>query len=220
MIQVTPSKQWIHFFLSDLWPPTSNILHADRRQLFWLQSSTVGSLSPAIGELILHCRFTGSGGLWRRTGSRWYRWSSLLIAAHPAQWARSLAGLVAPGHSGSWGGKTGRSVVNNNMKQCDNLSSDENLLSSRVVELVLWGPVEACLYASVLPEAQNDFWQLFRHGAFLNGVCQVHEFPGIVLQSACKRKGMCTSYVVCWKPEISSHWRDSSAASTCWSEWP
>ena len=26
MMQVTPSKQWIHFFLSDLWPPTSNIL--------------------------------------------------------------------------------------------------------------------------------------------------------------------------------------------------
>ena len=26
MILVTPSKQWIHFFLSDRWPPTSNIL--------------------------------------------------------------------------------------------------------------------------------------------------------------------------------------------------
>lgn len=26
MMAVTPSKQWIHFFLSDLWPPTSNIL--------------------------------------------------------------------------------------------------------------------------------------------------------------------------------------------------
>lgn len=26
IMQVTPSKQWIHFFLSDLWPPTSNIL--------------------------------------------------------------------------------------------------------------------------------------------------------------------------------------------------
>ena len=27
MMAVTPSKQWIHFFLSDLWPPTSNILN-------------------------------------------------------------------------------------------------------------------------------------------------------------------------------------------------
>lgn len=30
MMQVTPSKQWIHFFLSDLWPPTSNILFTTR----------------------------------------------------------------------------------------------------------------------------------------------------------------------------------------------
>ena len=28
MMAVTPSKQWIHFFLSDRWPPTSNILKA------------------------------------------------------------------------------------------------------------------------------------------------------------------------------------------------
>uniref|UniRef100_A0A0E9Q2G6 Uncharacterized protein n=1 Tax=Anguilla anguilla TaxID=7936 RepID=A0A0E9Q2G6_ANGAN len=26
MMAVTPSKQWIHFFLSERWPPTSNIL--------------------------------------------------------------------------------------------------------------------------------------------------------------------------------------------------
>lgn len=31
MMQVTPSKQWIHFFLSDLWPPTSNILFTTER---------------------------------------------------------------------------------------------------------------------------------------------------------------------------------------------
>lgn len=33
MIQVTPSKQWIHFFLSDLCPPTSNILQGNRSRL-------------------------------------------------------------------------------------------------------------------------------------------------------------------------------------------
>lgn len=32
MMQVTPSKQWIHFFLSDLWPPTSNILVIKKSQ--------------------------------------------------------------------------------------------------------------------------------------------------------------------------------------------
>lgn len=31
MMQVTPSKQWIHFFLSDLWPPTSNILSTTQK---------------------------------------------------------------------------------------------------------------------------------------------------------------------------------------------
>lgn len=28
MMAVTPSKQWIHFFLSERWPPTSNILQS------------------------------------------------------------------------------------------------------------------------------------------------------------------------------------------------
>ena len=29
IMAVTPSKQWIHFFLSDRWPPTSNILQRE-----------------------------------------------------------------------------------------------------------------------------------------------------------------------------------------------
>ena len=34
MMAVTPSKQWIHFFLSDLCPPTSNILqHQQKNKL-------------------------------------------------------------------------------------------------------------------------------------------------------------------------------------------
>lgn len=33
IIDVTPSKQWIHFFLSDLWPPTSNILCHKNNQI-------------------------------------------------------------------------------------------------------------------------------------------------------------------------------------------
>jgi len=34
MMAVTPSKQWIHFFLSDRWPPTSNILKAYMPDIF------------------------------------------------------------------------------------------------------------------------------------------------------------------------------------------
>lgn len=29
MMAVTPSKQWIHFFRSERWPPTSNILQGN-----------------------------------------------------------------------------------------------------------------------------------------------------------------------------------------------
>jgi len=46
---------------------------------------------------------TWNGDLWRRTWSQWYQWSSLLIAAHPAQWVHSLVGPVALSHSGSCG---------------------------------------------------------------------------------------------------------------------
>ncbi len=38
MIQVTPSKQWIHFFLSERWPPTSNILQNTKISLLALVS--------------------------------------------------------------------------------------------------------------------------------------------------------------------------------------
>ena len=33
IMAVTPSKQWIHFFLSDLCPPTSNILENESYKL-------------------------------------------------------------------------------------------------------------------------------------------------------------------------------------------
>lgn len=55
------------------------------------------------------------------------------------------------------------------------------LLSSRVVELVLGGPVKARLDARVFPQAQDDVRQLFGHGALLDGVCKMHELPGVVL---------------------------------------
>ncbi len=66
---------------------------------------------------------TWNGDLWRKTGSRWYRWSSLLIAAHPAQWARSLVGSVAPSRSGSWGMNRICSITNTNERLCDHLKS-------------------------------------------------------------------------------------------------
>lgn len=56
------------------------------------------------------------------------------------------------------------------------------LLSRRVVELVLGRPVKARLDPRVLPQAQNDVGHFFGHGALLDGVCKVHELPGIVLQ--------------------------------------
>lgn len=62
-------------------------------------------------------------------------------------------------------------------------SRRENLLSSGVVKLVLRSPVVACLDTSVLPQPDDDVRQLFGHGTLLNGVCQVHELPGIVLQT-------------------------------------
>lgn len=50
MMAVTPSKQWIHFFLSDLWPPTSNILLQKNLQ-------TAFSLNAAITlDTICHLR--------------------------------------------------------------------------------------------------------------------------------------------------------------------
>lgn len=64
---------------------------------------------------------TWNGDLWRKTGSRWYRWSSLLIAAHPAQWARSLVGPVAPSRSGSWGMNKICLITNTNERLCDHL---------------------------------------------------------------------------------------------------
>lgn len=59
MIQVTPSKQWIHFFLSDLWPPTSNILHGNKHIIFMIaiqHTCTTANelLLPSLWE-ILHC---------------------------------------------------------------------------------------------------------------------------------------------------------------------
>lgn len=42
MMQVTPSKQWIHFFLSDLWPPTSNILVSTEK----IRTNPVGADTP------------------------------------------------------------------------------------------------------------------------------------------------------------------------------
>lgn len=51
MMQVTPSKQWIHFFLSDLWPPTSNILRAEG-DMSWLTSAGI-ACAPALGPSLL-----------------------------------------------------------------------------------------------------------------------------------------------------------------------
>ncbi len=80
MIQVTPSKQWIHFFLSERWPPTSNICRTRRSvylalvsiqayliQFFWLEFWDDGH------GLFTSChryhwegwRCTWSGGPWK-----------------------------------------------------------------------------------------------------------------------------------------------------------
>ena len=47
MIEVTPSKQWIHFFLSDLCPPTSNILKCKPLKLNCV------SMMPVVFTLVL-----------------------------------------------------------------------------------------------------------------------------------------------------------------------
>ncbi len=100
MIQVTPSKQWIHFFLSERWPPTSNILQNTKISLLALVSIQAyliqffdWNFEMMVIGLFTSChsyhwegwRCTWSGGPWKRTGSRWYRWSSLLIAGRPVQ---------------------------------------------------------------------------------------------------------------------------------------
>lgn len=169
MMQVTPSKQWIHFFLSDLWPPTSNILQGNRRFI-------VPFVAPHRDSAAL-C-FTWSWGLWRKTGSRWYRWFLLGIAARPARWAHNRAGSVAPGHSGSCREEEWRYHDRLGLQE---LQKGHPLLSGRVVELVLGGPVEARLDARVFPQAEDDVRQLFRHGALFDGVCKMHELSGVVL---------------------------------------
>lgn len=40
MMEVTFSKQWIHFLLSDLWPPTSTILMGTKRGFKWSRGPT------------------------------------------------------------------------------------------------------------------------------------------------------------------------------------
>lgn len=46
MMAVTPSKQWIHFFLSDLCPPTSNILKNDTNTQTCRLVCLNGSIQP------------------------------------------------------------------------------------------------------------------------------------------------------------------------------
>lgn len=95
--------------LLPLWPLAAHIKHSawkQKRVIFVIAIRHSGSTDDellALPSWETLRPFTWNGDLWRKTWSRWYRWSSLLIAAHPAQWARSLVGSVAPSRSGSWG---------------------------------------------------------------------------------------------------------------------
>ena len=93
MMDVTFSKQWIHFLLSDLWPPTSTIL----------TGKTV-----AVSLLVLVKRKDPVSGLtWTqhsagRMDTRWCPWWGLEPSAHPAGLAGSLGQRSGPVHSGSY----------------------------------------------------------------------------------------------------------------------
>lgn len=50
MMQVTPSKQWIHFFLSDRCPPTSNILREEAAHVLGVYRG-VATLGPVGNEM-------------------------------------------------------------------------------------------------------------------------------------------------------------------------
>ncbi len=41
MMDVTFSKQWIHFLRSDLWPPTSTILKESKRLYYWFVTDII-----------------------------------------------------------------------------------------------------------------------------------------------------------------------------------
>ena len=72
IMAVTPSKQWIHFFLSDLCPPTSNILENESYKLVitMIMSHTLN---------ILHTEMTEK--------SRWVtRWQSARCKVHFVQY--------------------------------------------------------------------------------------------------------------------------------------
>lgn len=134
----------------------------------------------------------------------------ILLGGHVAWCDQSLQVIQVA--EGKW-----NSLNTNSNVTILNLSLGDFLLSSGVVELVLWGPVKARLYASVLPQAQYDVWHLFRHGAFLNGVCKMHEFPGIILHG--HRQFMFSSSMETWT-QFTQKTSKSIPAVTCWSAWP
>lgn len=74
IMAVTPSKQWIHFFLSDLCPPTSNILENESYKLVTMIMSH--TLNIAHTEMTLR-------------KSRWVaRWQSARCIVHFVQYIK------------------------------------------------------------------------------------------------------------------------------------
>jgi len=55
MMAVTPSKQWIHFLRSDLWPPTSNILASTDSAATSL--CNIHCESKKLGHFYFYCNF-------------------------------------------------------------------------------------------------------------------------------------------------------------------
>ena len=55
IMAVTPSKQWIHFFLSDLCPPTSNILENESYKLVITMIMSHNILHTEMTEQISVC---------------------------------------------------------------------------------------------------------------------------------------------------------------------
>lgn len=75
MIAVTPSKQWIHFFLSDRWPPTSNILRRD---------------SPC-KHAVVFLFYEGADGTERRNNNTSSLWQTSQAASRSTLWKRVCA---------------------------------------------------------------------------------------------------------------------------------
>lgn len=105
----------------------------------------------------------------------------VLLSGHIARGYQALqVGEVAAGDPGVWVGLGGGGVTG----PCPHPRAlPVRSLASGVVELVLRGAIETGLNTRVLPQSLDDVRHLFGHRALFDGVCHVHQLPGIVLGS-------------------------------------